>query len=232
MPSYEYPRPAVTVDAVVFGVDSADLRVLLISRKGPPFEGHWALPGGFVDVSDDGAQGESLDAAVRRELREETGIAPAHMEQLYTFGEPGRDPRGRVVTVAYMALVRPDAHPVAASSDAADAQWFPVASLPSLAFDHRAIIDMASARLRAKVRYAPIGFDLLPETFTIGDLQDLYEKLLGHNVETSSFRRKVLALRVLKKRGTRKGQHRPAPLYSFDRDAYDRLTRRGINFEI
>lgn len=232
MPTYEYNRPSVTVDAVVLGVDAVQLRVLLIQRKGEPFAGAWALPGGFVDVTDEGDQGESVDDAAARELKEETGLVAAHLEQLYTFGEPGRDPRCRVITVAYMALVRPDAHPVAASSDAADVRWFPVDELPDLAFDHRTIVDTAIKRLRAKLRYAPVGFGLLPETFAISELHELYEKLLGRSINGSAFRRKVLALKVLKRHGVRRGQHRPTPLYSFDRAAYDRLTKRGINFEI
>lgn len=224
--TYKYPRPSVTADAVVFGVDAAVLRVLLIQRKAAPFKGSWALPGGFVQM------GESLDDAARRELQEETGIAPTHLEQLYTFGEPNRDPRGRVITVAYVAMVRPDQHPATAGSDASLAQWFPVDALPDLAFDHRTVVEVAVARIRGKLRFAPIGFGLLPETFTLGDLQDLYETILGRGIDTSNFRKKVLTLGVLKREGERRGQHRPAPLYSFNQAAYDRLVKRGINFEI
>lgn len=226
MPTYKYPRPSVTVDAVVFGVDGVALKILLIQRKDVPFKGAWALPGGFVQM------GESLDDAARRELAEETGLRPSYMEQLYTFGEPGRDPRGRVITVAYVALVRPDAHAIAAASDARDARWFALDELPALAFDHREIIDMALRRLRAKVRYAPIGFDLLPEAFTLTDLQGLYEEILQTGLDKRNFRKKILSTGLLKEVGQTDATMPPSRLYSFDPTAYARLTKRGFNFEI
>ena len=152
----KYRYPALAVDMVIFTVGEDDLMVLLIQRRGEPFAGHWAIPGGFVDP------GESLDDAAARELREETGVGEVFLEQLYTFGEPGRDPRGRVISVAYYALLRqPPA--VSAADDAADARWFPLRALPPLAFDHGAILDYALSRVRNKVEYTNIVYSLLPD---------------------------------------------------------------------
>jgi len=226
MPTYKYPRPALSVDAVVFGVDGVGLKLLLIKRKAPPFKNKWALPGGFVQIK------ETLDAAVRRELHEETGIRPTYLEQLYTFGDPGRDPRERVVSVAYFALVRPSAHALAAASDAADAQWFGVDDLPDTAFDHRDIIEVALKRLRAKVRYAPIGFDLLPEEFTLAALQALYEEILERSLDKRNFRKKIIGTELLRDMGRMAQTVPPARLYRFDPEAYARLTKLGFNFEL
>src|SRR5215471_9782766 len=154
--SYQYPRAALTVDCVVFGFDEGDLKVLLIERGLEPFKGRWALPGGFVRVD------ETLDVAARRELQEEAGLTNVFLEQLYTFGEVNRDPRERVVSVAYYALVNLSEHAAKAATDAANARWFPVSKVPRLAFDHAKILDTAITRLKGKVRYQPIGFELLP----------------------------------------------------------------------
>src|ERR1700752_709301 len=159
--TYEYPRAALTVDCVVFGLDDEDLKVLLIQRALPPFEGKWALPGGFVRVT------ERLEEAARRELEEETGLSHVFLEQLYTFGAVDRDPRERVVSVAYYALVKLSDHQAKAATDAANAEWFPLTKLPKLAFDHAEILQTALSRLQGKVRYQPIGFELLPEKFTL-----------------------------------------------------------------
>lgn len=226
--AYEFPRPALAVDAVVFGFDASDLKALLIRRAIEPFAGKWALPGGFVRV------GESLDDAVRRELREETGLERVFLEQLYTFGDPGRDPREHTVSVAYYALVKLSDHRVRAATDARDARWHSVAKLPQLAFDHAEIVNVARARLRAKVRYRPIGFELLPVKFTLTQLQRMYEVILGRELDKRNFRKKVLSLGVLRELDelAQEGAHRPARLYSFDRKEYDRLARTGFNFEI
>src|SRR6188474_3448489 len=157
--TYEFARPALTVDIVVFALDEKDLQVMLVQRDLKPFAGEWALPGGFVRVD------ESLDEAARRELEEETGLKGIFLEQLYSFGELGRDPRERVVTVAYYALVNLAGHDVKASTDARNAAWFSVNDLPKLAFDHKRILRAAHDRLRAKVQYQPLGFELLPENF-------------------------------------------------------------------
>ncbi len=243
--TYRYARPALTVDCVVLGLEASDadaeLRVLLVKRGEAPFAGRWALPGGFVKVRDDGDQGESLDDAARRELVEETGVAIAHLEQLYTFGAPKRDPRGRVVSTAYLALVRPGDHLVTAGSDAAEADWFAVSGALdgtiALAFDHRAILTLAVTRLRAKVRYAPIGFHLLPKKFTLGHLHKLYEVCAGRPIDASNFHKK--AAKVLVRTGVlqdtgeaRRGRHRPAPRYRFDERAYERAVEGGFSFEI
>jgi 8-oxo-dGTP diphosphatase len=228
--TYQHARPALTVDAVVFGFDAEDLKVLLIERDLEPFAGggRWALPGGFVRV------GESLEDAVRRELQEETGLSRVFLEQLYTFGNPGRDPREHTVSVASYALVKLSDHAVTAATDARDARWFPADDTPPLAFDHSRILDAARDRLRAKVRYQPIGFELLPEKFTLSQLQRLYETILARTLDKRNFRKKVLALGVLREldQFTREGAHRPARLHSFDKKAYDRLLRTGFNFEL
>src|SRR5947209_9801116 len=158
--TYDYPRAALTVDCVVFGFDEGELKVLLIQRGLEPFKGRWALPGGFVRVD------ETLDAAARRELHEEAGLTNVFLEQLYTFGAVDRDPRERVVSVAYYALVKLSEHQAKAATDAANARWFVVSKAPRLAFDHAGILSLALARLKGKVRYQPIGFELLPPKFT------------------------------------------------------------------
>lgn len=236
--TYPYPRPSVTVDCVVFGFDASDvedpLKVLLIRRKDNPFKGRWALPGGFVNVQDDADQGEDLEAAARRELAEETSIEVDYLEQLYTFGAPKRDPRGRVISVAYLALVRRADHEAHAGSDASDAVWTSCRlDSTRLAFDHDRILAVATERLRTKVRYAPIGFNLLPEVFTLSELRRLYEGLLGRKIDPSNFRKKMLTTGVVIETGdTRSGQHRPSPLFRFDPEAYEKSVREGFNFEV
>ncbi len=236
--AYEYPRPAVTVDWVIFAyaVGKA-LKVLLIQRQHDPYEGRWALPGGFVEEE------ETLEEAALRELKEETGVENVFVEQLFTFGQPGRDPRGRVITIAYYALVNLEAHPVEASSDARQARWFQVDALPPLAFDHNIILETALNRLRTKIRYQPIGFELLPPEFTLTQLQELYEAILGvrQGLNKRNFRSRILKMGVLKEVGIQEGvAHRPARLYRFDSEVYQELQesksreldRRGIDFEI
>ncbi|OAI57355.1 NUDIX hydrolase [Verrucomicrobiaceae bacterium SCGC AG-212-N21] len=226
--TYEYPRAALTVDCVVFGFDGGELQVLLIRRGLEPFKGKWALPGGFVRVE------ETLDEAARRELEEETGLKNVFLEQLYSFGAVKRDPRERVVSVAYYALVKSTDHVTAASTDAADAQWFVVSKQPALAFDHADILDTALTRLRGKLTYQPIGFELLPEKFTLTQLQRLYESVLGAELDKRNFRKKVLGYELLipLKETHREGAHRPAQLFRFDPVRYERLKKKGFLFEI
>ena len=225
---YEYARPALTVDCVVFGLDEDDLKVLLIQRDIPPFEGKWALPGGFVRVD------ESLDDAALRELAEETGVEKVYLEQLYTVGDLGRDPRERVVTVAYYALVRLSSHKVKAATDARQALWFAIDDLPKLAFDHDKILEIAHERLRGKVRYQPIGFELLPQKFTLRQLQHLYEVILDRELDKRNFRKKILGMEVLEELDEVETDvaHRAARLYRFDKRAYKAMTTKGFNFEI
>jgi 8-oxo-dGTP diphosphatase len=226
--TYEYPRPALTVDCVVFGMDEGDLKVLLIKRGVEPFAGKWALPGGFVRMD------EALDDAARRELEEEAGIRPSHLEQLYTFGEPGRDPRGRVVTVAYFALVKLSDHRVHASTDAREAAWFSVWDTPKLAFDHADILGTALQRLKGKVRYQPIGFELLPPKFTLTQLQRLYEIILERELDKRNFRKKILSMDLLEELDEveQDVSHRAARLYRFDHKKYKQLEKAGFNFEL
>jgi 8-oxo-dGTP diphosphatase len=226
--TYKYPRAALTVDAVVFGFDEGELKVLLIQRGITPFKGKWALPGGFVQVD------ETLDAAVRRELVEETGLTDIYLEQLYTFDAVDRDPRERVISVAHYALVKLSEHPAAGATDASDAQWFPVADTPGLAFDHAEILNTALQRLRGKVRYEPIGFELLPTKFTLSQLQHLYEAVLQTRLDKRNFRKKILATKLLVplKDQARGGAHRPAQLFRFDQKKYATLKKRGFNFEL
>lgn len=225
-PTYDYPRPALTVDCAVFTVVDEELQVLLIERAGEPFAGCWALPGGFVDMDED------LDSAARRELAEETGLSDLFLEQLYSFGAPGRDPRGRVVSVAYYALVAAVGNKAVAASDAAAVGWFAVDSPPELAFDHAAILACAIERLRGKMRYAPLGFELLPRHFTLTQLQHLYEIILGHQLDKRNFRRKILTMGLLVDTGkSQRGvAHRAPRLYRFDRRRYRQLERDGFNF--
>ena len=226
--TYEYPRPSLTVDCIIFGLDeSSRLKVLLIQRAKDPFKDAWALPGGFVD------ENETLEYAALRELKEETGISDVFIEQLFTFGTPGRDPRGRVVTVAYYSLINLAEHKIGADTDAQDVKWFPINSLPPLAFDHADILETAITRLRGKVRYQPIGFELLAEKFTLTQLQKLYETILDKELNKRNFRTKILKMNILKEEDILRGvAHRPAQLYSFDKAKYKAYLNQGFNFEI
>lgn len=226
--NYDYPRPALAVDCVVFGFDGGDLQVMLIQRDLEPFKGCWALPGGFLHMD------ESLEAAALRELEEETGLKNLFLEQLYTFGAVGRDPRGRVVSVAYYGLIPLQGHPVRAATDAANAAWFAVSDPPRLAFDHEAILETAHGRLKGKVRYQPIGFELLPEKFKLSQLQLLYEAILEQQLDKRNFRKKILGMRFLEELDEieKDVSHRAARLYRFDKGKYGQWVRQGFNFEL
>lgn len=207
----DYPRPSVTVDLVIFTIAGNDLKVLLIRRRQEPFKDRWALPGGFMDID------ESLDAAAARELEEETGVRDVYLEQLYTFGEPGRDPRGRVISVAYFALIDAERQRIVAADDAADAAWYSVFHPPKLAFDHSKVLEYAVWRLRNKLEWTTVGYELLPKKFTLSQLQRVYEIILQRPVDKRNFRKKILAqgkIRELNESRT-DGAHRPARLYTF-----------------
>lgn len=226
--TYQHPHPAVTVDCVVFGFDEADLKLLLIRRSLEPHLGAWALPGGFVGID------ESLDDAARRELGDETGVSQLYLEQLYTFGDPRRDARERVISVAHYALVKLSQYSVRAGTDAKEVAWFPVAELPRLAFDHEQIVEVALQRVKAKVRYEPIGFELLPEKFTLGELQRLYETVLEQPLDKRNFRKKIIGMELLEPLDEyqRDVAHRAAQYYRFRRQRYEQLKKRGFNFEL
>jgi len=218
----------LSVDAVVFGYEEGNISVLLIKRKYNPFKGKWAIPGGFVENN------ESLEDAVERELFEETGIKINYLEQLYTFGKPDRDPRGRVVSIAYFGLVRPNAFKIYASTDAEQVQWFNVNELPKLSFDHKKILNTAIERLQSKITYEPIGFELLDKKFPFSDLEKLYTTLLGREIDRRNFRKKMVGLNVLDELAEKvsKGSGRPANLFQFNQKRYFQLKKEGIVFEI
>jgi len=212
----------VTVDIVIFTIQEEVLRVLLVKRRIPPFVGQFAIPGGFVHEDED------LDQAALRQLREETGVSDVYLEQLYSFGQPNRDPRGRVVTVAYFALVSA-VRQIKAGSDAAEAAWYPMNDLPPLAFDHATILNYALERLRNKLEYTTVGFQLLPEKFTLTELQEIYEAILGKRLDKRNFRRKMAVLKILKPLSEyRRGGQRPAQLYRFVAARFEKLKDKGI----
>lgn len=206
---YSHPHPAVTTDIVLFTVRDERLQVLLIRRRNPPFQGNWALPGGFLDMDED------LAACAKRELEEETGIHNVYLEQLYTFGKPGRDPRERVISVAYYALTASEQLTLAPASDATEAAWFGFDDLPQLAFDHRDIIAKAHERLVAKLDYSTIAFQFLPEQFTLSELQDVYQIIRSETMDKRNFRKWILSQGLIEATGDerRNGSHRPAQLF-------------------
>ena len=215
----------MTVDIVIFTLREGSLQVLLVKRGVPPFEGQYAIPGGFIRGD------ESLEEAALRELHEETGMRNVFLEQLYTFGDPKRDPRGRVITVAYYALIASDKLSLVAGADAAEAQWFPASGVPPLAFDHKSILDYALERLRNKLEYTTVGFQLLAEKFTLGELQAVYEAILGRPLDKRNFRRKLALLGILKPlREWRRTGRKPAQLFRFAAPRFEKLKDKGILF--
>lgn len=217
----------ITVDAIVFGYNQENgISVLLIKRKIDPFKNEWALPGGFV------LDQETLEEAVERELREEAGISINYLEQLFTFGKPDRDPRMRIVSVSYFGLVKSADFSLFASTDAAEAAWFNIYELPVLAFDHKDIVEKAIARLRAKITYEPIGFELLDRKFLFSDLEHLYSLLLGREIDRRNFKRKMMSLGLvieLDEKAPAVTAGRPGKLYSFDSDKYNQLKINGFD---
>ena len=215
----------LTVDIVIFTIEQGALKVLLVKRGIEPFTGQYAIPGGFV------LENESLDQAAMRELREETGVAEVYLEQLYSFGDPKRDPRGRVITVAYYALISAEHSQLRAGSDAAAAAWFAVDAVPDLAFDHPKILEYAVERLRNKLEYTTVGFQLLPEKFSLSELQEVYEAILGKKLDKRNFRRKLALLKILKPTAEyRRDGRKPARLYRFVAVKFEKLKDKGILF--
>jgi 8-oxo-dGTP diphosphatase len=205
-------HPRVAVDVVLFTISGGTLQTLLVKIKSGVFAGHWAFPGGLVHLT------ESLDDAARRELYEKTGVQDLYLEQLYTFGDARRDPTAHTVTVAYFALVPTPGHVLRSGEKYADIGWFPVQALPALAYDHNAIATYALNRLQAKLSYTNIVYSLLPHEFTLAEIQEIYEVILNRRLDRRNFRRKILALGLLKPlQKTRRGAHRPAALYTFTR---------------
>jgi 8-oxo-dGTP diphosphatase len=219
----------VSVDAVVFGYDPDEgVSVLLIKRKFEPFKKYWALPGGLVKNE------ESLELAVQRELKEEAGIDVNYLEQLYSFGQPGRDPRNRVISVAYYGLVRPRDYQLSAQTDAEDVAWFNIRKLPRLAFDHKNIVDLAIKRLRGKLAYEPVGFELLDKRFPFSDLEKLYQALLDNELDRRNFKKKIMGYGFLEEmdESIQRGAGRPARLYQFNKKKYFELKENGYNFDL
>lgn len=222
---YKHPHPAVTTDCVIFGFDGRELNVLLVERGIEPFKGHWAFPGGFLLPE------ETADEGALRELTEETGLQCAFLEQFHTYSDPKRDPRERVITISYLALVR--LTEVRGGDDAADAKWFRINDVPNLAFDHDRILRDALARLRERIHFVPIGYDLLPEKFTMKELQNLYEAILNVRFDKRNFAKKMLHFGIV---GTTIEEHesenkRIPTLYTFNIEKYNELKQRGFRLE-
>ncbi len=236
---YKYPHPAVTTDCVIFGFDGTKLRVLLIQRGLEPYLGRWAFPGGFLNMN------ESAETGALRELQEETGLdwtscaaagndpgrRAGYIRQLHTFSEPDRDPRERVITIAYYALVR--LQDVRGGDDAADARWFALDEVPSLAFDHDMILRTALGELRRQIHFEPIGFELLPEKFTVRELQNLYEAILDVRFDRRNFYSKMMRLGILNQLDERANptSKKEAYLFSFNAEKYSELKEKGFRLE-
>ena len=222
---YKYPHPSVTTDCVIFGFDGTKLNVLLVERGVEPYKGRWALPGGFLKMD------ESAESGARRELFEETGLKTGYIRQFHTFTDPERDPRERVITIAFYALVR--ISEVQGGDDAAQAGWFPVDNVPALAFDHDLILRRATDELRKQIHFEPIGFELLPEQFTMKQLQHLYEAILGVTFDRRNFYNKMLKLGIL----TELDEKVPLPnrklayLYKFNPESYSEMKEKGFRLE-
>ncbi len=226
MYTYQYPHPAVTTDCVIFGYDLREgLSILLVQRGIDPFKGRWAFPGGFLRMDED------ADTGARRELMEETGFEAESITQFGAFTAVDRDPRERVITIAYLALVRKG--DVQGGDDAADARWFPVTAVPPLAFDHDRILRIALERLKEQIHFRPVGFELLPEVFTMSQLQALYEAILGVRFDRRNYASKMLKLGLLQPTGQRPADaaRRIPQLYRFNLQKYDDLKQSGFRLE-
>lgn len=210
---HKYEKPSVTADIVIYTIQNNELKVLLVKRDLEPFKGEWAIPGGFVRIH------ESLEDAAKRELKEETGVKDVYLEQLYSFGYPKRDPRGRVITIAYMALINSEKIKLKAATDVSDAQWFSIKKIPRVAFDHKKILDYSLKRLKWKFEYTIVAFSLLPKKFTISEIQKIYEIVFNRQFDKRNFAKKILSLDILKEEEIKKDvSHRPPMLYSLKKD--------------
>ncbi len=222
---YEYPHPSVTTDCVIFSFDGSKLRVLLVRRGIEPYKGRWAFPGGFMKMD------ESAEEGALRELQEETGLQGAYIRQFHTFTAPHRDPRERVITIAFYALVK--MQQVQGGDDAADARWFAIDEVPQLAFDHDRILRKAEQALRQRIHFEPVGFELLPEAFTIKELQNLYEAILDVRFDRRNFYNKMRRLEMLEPTDLKvnPSQKKEATLFRFNKEKYDELKRKGFRLE-
>ncbi|MCR5569216.1 MAG: NUDIX hydrolase [Paludibacteraceae bacterium] len=223
--TYDYPRPMVATDCVIFGFDGAKLQVLLVKRGEEPFKDSWVLPGGFLKME------ESAEVSARMMLQSKTGLSNTYIEQFHTFSAPDRDVRGRVISIAYYALVRKQE--VREGANASEAAWFSLDELPELVFDHKDILDMALAKLRERIMFQPVGFELLPEKFTMRALQSLYEAILGVEFDRRNFSKKILHVGLLTDMNetSRPTPKREAKLYKFNSESYERLKEKGFRLE-
>ena len=220
---YKYPHPSVTTDCVIFGYDGTKLNVLLIERGIEPFKGRWAFPGGFIKMDETALMG------AKRELLEETGLKDAYIRQFHTFSEVDRDPRERVITIAYYALVR--LQEVTGGDDAARAEWYALDKVPALAFDHDQILRMASYELKRQIHFEPVGFELLPKQFTIKELQSLYESILDVTFDRRNFYKKMQHLELLKQVDRGESKPRQPFLFEFNAEKYAELKHKGFRLE-
>lgn len=222
---YKYPHPSVTADCVIFGFDGTTIKVLLIQRGIEPFKGKWAFPGGFMNID------ETVEECAKRELEEETGLKNVSVEQFYTFSDVNRDPRERVITVAHYALVK--LSEVKGGDDAASARWFSMDEVPSLAFDHDRILRMAVNRLKERICFEPIGFELLPEVFTMTELQNLYKAILEVTFDRRNFYNKMLKLGIIEEAEPRPANaaRRTPSKYRFNAEKYAELKQKGFRLE-
>ncbi len=225
---YDYQRPALASDCAIFGFDGGELKLLLIEREKEPFKNKWALPGGFVFID------ETTEACAKRILLEKAGLKNVFIEQLYTFSDVDRDPRERIISVAYFALVNKHQYELMAGRDTVKAEWFELSHLPKLAFDHAKIVKSAIQRLKGKVSYQPIGFELLDEKFTLSQLQGVYESILETTIDKRNFRKKILGMGLLIALDEKEKNvaHKAARYYKFDNKAYEELTQKGFHFEL
>ncbi len=225
---YDYQRPAIATDCAILGFDGGELNLLLIEREKEPFKNKWALPGGFVFID------ETTEDCAKRILLEKTGIKNVFIEQLYTFSDIDRDPRERTISVAYYALVNKRQFELIAGRDTIKAEWFEISKLPKLAFDHSKIVKAAILRLKGKVSYQPIGFELLDDKFTLTQLQAVYESILDTPIDKRNFRKKIVGMGLLQalEEKEKNVARKAARFYKFDNKTYKELTQKGFHFEL